>query len=411
MKRLLIFIALTTLSYQTARGACALKTELKQKGTSAEWQQEKEKVAEQKQENSKAAYLTKDPALPQEFPRELHHLIKQYYVDPTDYFYAVYEEIIDDKLLFDFGSPEYIANAAKLSGQPSHIKSQEIECGSKYSTPTRHNTGTIICNNGITLKIADGIVKVINPDKSIFTSINDDDLEYHYLYCPGSITIHNDRVYIGFRAGIIKIWKKIASDELAQLQAVSRFNHYAGFQAIIVNENQSSIVTESCRGRTITLQQNARLLQALQQLPLTVLEALRTQLQATAKLQSMPGGNSFMQCVLDAFDTYHPDFMALPENLKLNIFIMLDCKTPQLRELTQHLEEMYRMKHDSIVITVDVDAKRQAEAIASIELVLFGKHAALFIALPKTVQDMLMRNMKCKIGVKQPTNSQTTNSK
>jgi len=79
----------------------------------------------------------------------------------------------------------------------------------------------------------------------------------------------------------------------------------------------------------------------------------------------------------------------------------------EIKELIQALEEMYWMKHNSIVVTPAFDAKHQAEAIANIELVLFGKHAELFAMLPRAIQENIMQNMRCKFSVEQSNNKQT----
>jgi len=177
MQRLLLFITLTTLIYQTARGACALKTEFEQKGlaaTVATLQKAKEQRSSQEK---KAGYIVLDPLLPQDLPGEIHELIRAYCREYIDYLQIAYQPI--DQGILKLSAEELTSRLEK-----SHLISHHSESSTDFFARKRTTQCIRKYANDIILKENDGKFTLENPAPKQTIELS----ETFFPTCPTAIT-------------------------------------------------------------------------------------------------------------------------------------------------------------------------------------------------------------------------------
>ena len=198
MKRLLLLITLTALSYQTAQAACQPKTDIEPKQNAAallrqgyEGQAHAQKaefepadvkassgakaLAEMTNKQIGKSACNRDPLLPQGLPGELHELIRAYHRNNYDFFSVLYYAPVPlESLALDTLAQNAIE--AKLTN--SMVKSDDSHRLRCYAGNTTQRTTHF--NNGIVLKgdMAEAYVTLTIPGQQQSLQLKSSDIYY-----------------------------------------------------------------------------------------------------------------------------------------------------------------------------------------------------------------------------------------
>jgi len=478
MQRLL-FITLAIFSYQTAQAACALKSELEQKGSTAallrrgyEWQAKEQQTSQGKKGISLCA---DDEVFKPYFPKAIQGIIRAYALNPLDFVTVLYRQQIvkmendanirDDLAIQPDGTiilhaghlgdiHAYDSTGRKLNSRQSH----SLERAPRYNCVIQTN-GTVVEQHAVDLitvwRYQQGAWKLIsNLQLKERTCLSSSDgagifLTHNFLNDDYRLWNEDDCSLVAQYRGIGVLFLVVGDGIVIQ-----GIHQHGPIYSYVVNNrdksirsqgldthdkiialavgSQGSFLTSSCQPHVGSVayirKSNFMLSRELKghsagvvcgticpdETILTGSEdqtiriwnndgSMRSVLRHQMPVRRLAENNGM---IVTGFNSNlcisHAD-TRLTELLGQFSF----AQQQEIKELIQALEEMYWMKHNSIVITPEVDAKRQAEAIANIELVLFGKHAELFAALPRAIQENIMQNMRCKISIEQSNSKQT----
>jgi len=474
MKRLLIFIALTTLSYQTAQAACALKSEFENKNSAAA---DKAKEAMSKEVRVPMLRAT-DKALAEYFVPEIQSIIRAYALNPLDFVTVLYRQQsikMEEAAINELGiQPDGTIIIQVIPRGDIRVHDSTGRKLTVKQIPHRHrNDVSVVQKNGTIIEKYGNTITVYRYQQGqwvvISTMAVSEDDQLSSCDAPGIFQTHN------YEHNTHCLWNEHDCSPIAQ------YPPRAGGTFVVVGDGVVIRAEHAGPGRK-TLEGEPIYNYVVHNRDKSIRAMGEDTFDKVCPVAMGPNGN-FVTCHRGPFDpeayvrtsnfelrhtlkghsqgvacgTVCPEGTMLTGSEDQTVRIwnndgsmrsvlrygipvreLAECngtivtsygrnlsisnpdsrltellgqfsfaQLQEIKWLIQILEEMYWMKHSSIVKR---NTLQYANDIASIELVLFGKPAEIFKRLPAAIQENIMQNMRCKISIEQSNSTQTNNS-